>query len=78
MQLRISGNIYHLYITLKGLEYSYGGLIMEKILYIEEIDGKSCLLLDTDIIECTCFHVGQSVKVKAGENFIEVEMILNE
>lgn len=51
---------------------------MEKILYIEEIDGTPCLLLDTDIIKYTCFQIGQSVRVKTGENFIKVEMILNE
>lgn len=76
--MQICGNLYQIHIRLKGLEYSYGGLTMETTLYIEEIDGKPCLLLDTDIIEYTCFQVGQSVKVKAGENFIKVEMSLNE
>ncbi|ODM03239.1 hypothetical protein [Eisenbergiella tayi] len=51
---------------------------MEKILYIEEVDGQPCLLLDTDIIEHTCLKVGQTVRVIADENCITVEKKSNE
>lgn len=51
---------------------------METTLYIEEIDGKPCLLLDTDIIDHTCFKVGQAVKAIVDENCITVEKKSNE
>lgn len=51
---------------------------MEKILYIEEVDGKPCLLLDSDIIEHTCFQVGQAVNAIVDENYITVEKKSNE
>lgn len=51
---------------------------METILYVEEVDGQPCLLLDTDIIKHTYFQIGQAVKVKTSKNRIEVEKMLDE
>ena len=45
---------------------------METALYIEEIDGKPCLLLDSDIIECTRFYAGQRVLVAVNKDSIVI------